>query len=687
MKVFIVDGNALIIQLLTRLCEDAGHSVSSAEDGYDALQIITTTVPDVAFIDLIMPRVGGDTLCRIIRRIPACNSCRLVLMSGAASEVDIDLAHVGADFFLAKGATRTMIENVRKVLADLTAADASSAESPMTVGMEDVLKRRITTELLARREHLQEVLNTVFNGVVEIDDGKIMYANTAAAYLMGRPLESLTNTLFTEHFAPEVQSRLNDFLSTTGNGDSLSEALPLRNRMVRVKRARPPEGGAAGDIIIIVDVTDAHRLAAERENARLRLEDRVQQRRWQLESIKERLLREAEARKQSLARLEAEENRFEQFMRFLPAAAFIKDEKGRYLFVNDAFCRTFNVDRAGCLEYRDRDFLEVATAEQMEKNDQSVRLRKSSLSTVETVGQGDARTYYVTTRFPIFRNTEPPLVGGVVMDISEQKRLAEERFEMQQHIHRLRKMEAIGVLAGEMAHELNNLLSGLVSYPDYLLTVGGPLSPDFREKIERTKLAGERAAAVVTDVLHLAGGDMQKRILLDLNQVLDRCVGQEDIVHLLPADIRFETRPSGEPVWVRGTEGLLCKIMRRLLDYGVANIGSAGGAVSLGVEAVCLSSEIRDFQTIPAGDYGVISFTETGPPLSAEEREQLFEPFFLKERLGRIDSGLWMSVVWGIVKAHEGYVALGTEPGGGSRFRIFLPRISTGMDASYPKKA
>lgn len=676
MKIVIVDDNALIIQLLTRVCEEAGHSVRATDNGYDALDLFTADCPDAAFIDLIMPGLGGDILCRTLRRIPDFNDCRLILMSGAAAEAGIDLEHIGADHLLAKGATRTMIDNVRQMLEGLTRERGGDAADTTALGLEEVVQRRITKELLERGRHLKEVLNAVFNGVVEVSGGSIVYANTAAGYLLGRSPEELLNTELLSYFSADAHAALApDSAADDGSGAPLP-VVSLGRRRVRVKRVPAASTAGTGDLYLMVDVTDAQRLADDLVAAHRRLDIRVQERQRQLAKAHAQLTDEADRRLASLRQREAQESRFDQFMGVSPAAAFIKDADGRYLYVNDAFCRIFNVARDRAVGRRDRDVVGALSADQMEKNDRSVIRRKSALSTVEVVDRGDDRRYYVTTRFPMFTETDV-LLGGVAMDITEEKRHVEERYDMQGQIHQLRKMEAIGVLAGEMAHELNNLLSGLVSYPDFLLTSGDALPPGFREKIDRIRLAGRRAAAMVTDVLQLAGGDMQKRVPLDLNRVVAECLAPGGDRPAVPGHIRLESRRHPAPVMVRGTEGLLCKVVRRLLDYGVAHIGKADGTIRFAVESVSLEAAFSsDYQTVPAGVYGAIVFSESGPSLSPADRAQFFEPFFIKERLGRIDSGLWMSVIWGIVKAHKGYIDMGTDAGGGNRMRILLPQLA-----------
>ena len=117
-KILIVDDNPVILKIMTRLLEKEGHEVSTAKDGYSALNILVGYVPDIIFVDLFMPKIGGDKLCHIIRKMPHLQDVYLVIISAAFSEMDMDHETLPADHYhcaeLAVGALYLALADCRQ---------------------------------------------------------------------------------------------------------------------------------------------------------------------------------------------------------------------------------------------------------------------------------------------------------------------------------------------------------------------------------------------------------------------------------------------------------------------------------------------------------------------------------------------------------------------------------------------
>ena len=116
-KILVVDNNKVILKLLTHMLQKMGHEVKTAEDGLSALEVLKSYQPDVMFIDLIMPNIAGDTLCRIIRKKPELDSIFLAIISAVAVEEQIDFVAFGADACIAKGPAKEMEKHITTVLA------------------------------------------------------------------------------------------------------------------------------------------------------------------------------------------------------------------------------------------------------------------------------------------------------------------------------------------------------------------------------------------------------------------------------------------------------------------------------------------------------------------------------------------------------------------------------------------
>ena len=117
-KILVVDDHKLMLKLMGDLLEKEGHEVATAEDGFSALDILTSFIPDIMFVDLVMPRIGGDKLCQIVRKMPDLNDCKLVVVSGAFAEPEFDFTSIDADASIAKGPFEAMRKHVLAVIEE-----------------------------------------------------------------------------------------------------------------------------------------------------------------------------------------------------------------------------------------------------------------------------------------------------------------------------------------------------------------------------------------------------------------------------------------------------------------------------------------------------------------------------------------------------------------------------------------
>ena len=178
-NILLIDDDRIFLKYLTRQLEAAGHQVTSVEDGISALNILTTTTPDIIFIDLILPKIDGDKLCRTIRKMEHLNDSYLVVVSAVVAEIENDFADIGADSYIAKG---PFAEVAKHVIGAVEASDAPrSADQPGPIlGLESVSPRQLTRELLSRNRHLKTILESMAEGILEVYSGKVVYANKVA---------------------------------------------------------------------------------------------------------------------------------------------------------------------------------------------------------------------------------------------------------------------------------------------------------------------------------------------------------------------------------------------------------------------------------------------------------------------------------------------------------------------------
>lgn len=250
---------------------------------------------------------------------------------------------------------------------------------------------------------------------------------------------------------------------------------------------------------------------------------------------------------------------------------------------------------------------------------------------------------------------------------------ASERIQLERQLRQSQKMEVIGNLAGGVAHHLNNILSGLVSYPDLLL-MDLPEESFLRKPILTIKRSGERAAEIVEDLLTLTMHGMGAGEVINLNQIISAYENSSEYERLKTYHPRIQlTKQLAEDLQpVTGSMEHLSKALANLL-LNAAGAMPEGGEVHVVTESRHVD-EIQVGDCFPeTGDYAVLRVSDSGMAIPSNDLERIFEPFYTGKKMGRNDTGLGMTVVWRTVKDHKGYIHVKSEPGAGTTFSVYLP--------------
>jgi len=261
-KIFIVDNHPLMLKFMRDLLEKEGHRVWTAADGLGCLELLESTRPDLIFIDLVMPNIDGEKLCRIIRSRPELDNVRLVILSAIAAEESIDVGELGADGCIAKGPFNKM---TRHVLTAVALTERKEKKAGIEVlGLEDLYKREITAELLSAKNHFQLILDNLEEGILEINsEAKIVYANPTAIRLFGVPEARLLASCFRDYFRDSARTAVEQLLE--GNkpeAGAVEKPLELKNKRVLLKVLPFTEGEASSSIVIVTDVSEKMRIQA-----------------------------------------------------------------------------------------------------------------------------------------------------------------------------------------------------------------------------------------------------------------------------------------------------------------------------------------------------------------------------------------------------------------------------------------
>jgi signal transduction histidine kinase/DNA-binding response OmpR family regulator len=273
-KILVVDDNRLMLRFFTDLLTGEGHTVKTCQDGLAALSLLSAYLPDIIFVDLVLPNIAGDTLCRVIRTMPQLQRCYLAIVSAVVSEVDLDVDGIGVNACIAKGPAEQMRRHVLSAVADAGRPVPSLSAhqvlgSGAAAGVPPHL-RHMTRELLARNRHLVTILESMTEAIVEVGAGRVVYANPAAVRLFARPLQALLCATARELFDARHADRIDSLMAPGSQApSSVGETHPMEfnGRQIVIRRFAVM-GEADAVILLISDVTRQRELEHQLQHAR-----------------------------------------------------------------------------------------------------------------------------------------------------------------------------------------------------------------------------------------------------------------------------------------------------------------------------------------------------------------------------------------------------------------------------------
>jgi two-component system, cell cycle sensor histidine kinase and response regulator CckA len=406
-----------------------------------------------------------------------------------------------------------------------------------------------------------------------------------------------------------------------------------------------------------------------------RIESIVANRTNELRMVNEKLLKEVDDRIDAEKALRESKDKYRNLANSLPQIVFETDAGGNVTFANR---NTYKL-----LGYSQEDFEKGINAAQILATDQKCTVGEpvaailggKKLAGYECLARTrDGRTFPVAIHSePILQSNQFVGVRGIIIDLTEKKRAEEEQKRLEARLQRAQKMEVLGTMAGGVAHDLNNILSGIVGYPDLLLM---QLAPDssLRKPIQVMQDSGKKAAAIVQDLLTLTRRGVLVEEVLNLNDIILEYLESpehEKLVSFHPAT-RVVPALQQDLLAIAGSRVHLIKTLMNL----VANAAEAmprGGMLEIITTNRYLDQPVKGYDAIKEGDYVVMTVADNGMGIAPNDIDRIFEPFFTKKIMGRSGTGLGMAVVWGTVKDHHGYIDVDSRVGRGSRFSLYFP--------------
>ncbi|MFT5700410.1 MAG: two-component system cell cycle sensor histidine kinase/response regulator CckA [Desulforhopalus sp.] len=391
------------------------------------------------------------------------------------------------------------------------------------------------------------------------------------------------------------------------------------------------------------------------------------------------LQKEVAERKRAEDRMRESEARTHAILDAIPDMLFQFDNSGRFVELRGT-AEDFTIPTEECIG---------KTIEQVMPEDISREFRKQLTKTFETRGVRvfeyylpfkDAFLYYECRLVAV----SDDLALGMVRNITERVTAAEEKKRLLEQLQRAQKMESLGLLAGGVAHDLNNILSGVVSYPELILM---ELSSEnkLRRPIEIMYQSGQRATAIVQDLLTVARGVAIAKESINVNAIVQDYLLSPDFQTLQQyhKDILIEVDLAEDLLPIKGSQVHVRKILMNLISNGCEAIETSGN-VLIRTASTYVDSPFRGYDDVEQGEYVVLSIVDKGGGISEDDLGRIFEPFYSKKVMGRSGTGLGLAVVWNVVQDHSGYIDVISNDQGTS-FNVYLP--VTRQRVTKPEKA
>lgn len=363
---------------------------------------------------------------------------------------------------------------------------------------------------------------------------------------------------------------------------------------------------------------------------------------------------------------------FDAFMEHLPALAFIKDEKGEYIYLNKA-CKTYlNEAPQQRIGKTDMELWPEPVAGTIVENDRRVMDTGQPFLGIENVIVGNNEKQHMTAKFPIKGKGGSRALAGIAFDISDQVQAEKEREYLKEQLHQVQKIEAIGQLAGGIAHDFNNILSAITGYGE-LAKLEVDRRGQIGKYIDGILKAAFRARDLVKQILYFSRkeGHLKKPVLV--SQILKEAVTL--LRASLPTTIDIQCQIARDLFVINADSTQIHQIIMNLGSNAAHALAPNGGTLAFTLENCQLFSEAANSEmNLEPGRYLRLTVRDDGPGIPDAVKDRMFEPYFTTKEKEE-GTGLGLAVVHGIVEVHKGAVTVTSAPGRGTAFDIYLPAI------------
>ena len=392
--------------------------------------------------------------------------------------------------------------------------------------------------------------------------------------------------------------------------------------------------------------------------------------------ILQAIVRDITDRKRAERELKESEKRFHDVA--LSSAGWIweVDKNGRYTFASGKVKELLGYDPEELIGKTPFDLMPKDEAERVGRIFGRLASEKQPIIDLENCNLTNEgkRVYFLTNGVPMLDDSGE-LIGyrGVDKDITEYRHAQKQRKKLQEELERAQRMESLGILAGGVAHDLNNMLGPLVGYPELMIRKLPQDSP-LRKQLERIGKSAKDAAEVIQDLLTLARRGRFEPTPVDLNDTIKAYLDSPSFAKLVEEHpgIAVKLKLDDTIDSIHGSSSHLLKMVMNLIHNAIEAMPK-GGKLTIETAQRHMKKLLSGYDKIRHGDYILLRVRDTGMGIDPEDMDKIFEPYFSKKEMGTSGSGLGLSVVYGIIKDHKGYYDVFSTVEEGTEFVLYFP--------------
>ncbi|MBU0484888.1 MAG: response regulator [Proteobacteria bacterium] len=671
MKVLVVEDNENSRVLLESALEASGYEVVSAENGRLALEIAQLTPPDLIISDILMPEMDGYALCRAIKAEEALRTIPFIFYTATYTDPSDErfAMELGASRFIIKPMEmEPFLTEIKKVLAEHQTARLTVPEQPLKndrelqIGHAAILSRKLDKKVhdLKEESHklktsqeryrrLVEALRNDYFFYAHYPDGKFFYISPSITEVLGYSQEEFL-VQYTEYLTddPAKHNRL--------KGERISPYELMthhRNGGLRyLEVSEIPVFDKQGQVLSVEGI--AHDITKRKQ-----------------------IEQELKKTQDSLQKAQQIAHLGNLDWNLITDELWWSDEIYRILGLEpNAFAATYE-SFLSHIHPDDKEFVvksieKAMTAGGTYNIDHRIILKDGCERIVSEQG---VITFDESSGKPV-------RMVGTIQDITERKRMEEEREILASQLRQAQKMESIGTLAGGIAHDFNNILTPILGYTEIVMQ---SLPADSENSINLREVlnAGLRAKDLVKQILTFSRSSGEEREPVALQPIIKESL--KLLRSSLPTTIKIHENvdPDCSPILANPTQ--IHQILMNLCTNAYQAMRNNGGKLTVSLSDIELGPDdyVGNINLQP-GKYLRLEVSDTGPGINPTLQEKIFEPYFTTKAHGE-GTGLGLSVVHGIVKNHGGHITLYSEPNQGTTFHIYLPKITTTAFAAQPE--